>query len=82
MKAHHYADSRHVKLFKNGRNQAVRIPSDFRLQGDEAIMRREGNRLIIEAISPKSFAELFAGWKPLHDGLPDIPDLEPDPVDL
>ena len=82
MRSHRSTDMRHVKLFKNGHNQAVRIPNDFRLPGEEAIMRREGNRLIIEAIPSKSLTELFAGWKPLHDGLPDISDSEPDPVDL
>jgi tRNA(fMet)-specific endonuclease VapC len=33
---------RHVKLFKNGRNQAVRIPREFELPGENAIMRRAG----------------------------------------
>nr|QQZ51333.1 AbrB/MazE/SpoVT family DNA-binding domain-containing protein [Phenylobacterium glaciei] len=32
---------RHVKLFKNGRNQAVRIPREFELPGEDAIMHRE-----------------------------------------
>lgn len=41
-------DVRHVRLFKNGANQAVRIPKEFELPGKDAIMRREGNRLIIE----------------------------------
>ncbi len=45
---------RHVKLFKNGRNQAVRIPREFELPGDEAVMRKEGDRLIIEVAPPKS----------------------------
>ncbi len=39
---------RHVRLFKNGANQAVRIPKEFELPGKDALMRREGNRLIIE----------------------------------
>ncbi|MES2400609.1 MAG: virulence-associated protein VapB [Pseudomonadota bacterium] len=44
--------TRHVRLFKNGANQAVRIPKEFELPGKDAIMRREGNRLIIEAVKP------------------------------
>ncbi len=39
---------RHVKAFKNGRNKAVRIPREFEFLGDEAIMRKEGDRLVIE----------------------------------
>ncbi|MDA0261189.1 MAG: AbrB/MazE/SpoVT family DNA-binding domain-containing protein, partial [Proteobacteria bacterium] len=38
---------RRVKLFKNGRNQAVRIPREFELPGEDAIMRKEGDRLVI-----------------------------------
>ena len=41
---------RHVRLFRNGRNQAVRIPVEFELPGDEAIMRREGDKLVIEPL--------------------------------
>lgn len=43
---------RHVSLFRNGANQAVRIPKEFELPGKEAVMRREGDRLIIEALKP------------------------------
>lgn len=39
---------KHVRLFRNGANQAVRIPKEFELPGKDALMRREGNRLIIE----------------------------------
>jgi antitoxin VapB len=39
---------RHVSFFKNGRNQAVRIPREFALPGADAIMRKEGSRLIKE----------------------------------
>jgi antitoxin VapB len=45
---------RHVKGFKNGRSQAVRIPREFELSGEDAIMRKAGDRLIIEPAPPKS----------------------------
>jgi antitoxin VapB len=35
---------RYVKLFKNGRNQAVRIPREFELPGEDAIMRKQGQK--------------------------------------
>lgn len=44
---------RHVRLFRNGANQAVRIPKEFELPGQEAVMWREGERLIIEAVKPR-----------------------------
>jgi antitoxin VapB len=42
------APERRVKLFRNGRNQAVRIPREFELPGKDALMRKEGERLVIE----------------------------------
>jgi antitoxin VapB len=73
---------RNVKLFKNGRNQAVRIPREFELPGDEAVMRKEGARLIIEPKPPKSLLSVLAGLKPLAEDFPPIADLLPSPVDL
>lgn len=73
---------RHVKIFKNGRNQAVRIPREFELPGDQAVMRKEGIRLIIEAMPPKSLLSVLAGLKPIPDDFPRIADLPPGPVDL
>lgn len=48
-------DQRHVKLFRNGRNQAVRIPKVFEMTGDTAIIRKEGDRIIIEVMQPTPF---------------------------
>lgn len=73
---------RRVKLFKNGRNQAVRIPRAFELPGDEAVMRKEGDRLIIEPAQPKSLLAVLATLEPLDEEFPPIPDLPADPVDL
>ena len=72
---------RHVKLFKNGRNQAVRIPREFELPGEDAIMRKEGERLIIEPAPPKSLLALLTTLAPLDEEFPLIPDAPPDPVD-
>lgn len=73
---------RHVKLFKNGRNQAVRIPREFELPGDDAIMRRDGQRLIIEPAPPASLLALLGTLAPLDDDFPPIPDPRADAVEL
>ncbi len=72
---------RHVKLFKNGRNQAVRIPREFELPGDEAIMRKEGDRLIIEPTQPKSLLAVLERLQPLDEEFPPIPELPVDSVE-
>ena len=73
---------RHVKLFKNGRNQAVRIPREFELPGEDAIMRKEGERLIIEPAPAKSLLALLATLTPLDEEFPPIADPAPDPVEF
>ena len=73
---------RHVKLFKNGRNQAVRIPREFELPGEDSIMRKDGDRLIIEPVPPKSLLAMLATLESLDEDFPPIPDLPPGPVRL
>ncbi|MBV8534666.1 MAG: AbrB/MazE/SpoVT family DNA-binding domain-containing protein, partial [Alphaproteobacteria bacterium] len=70
------------KLFKNGRNQAVRIPREFELPGEDALMRKEGERLIIEAASPPSLLAVLQTLPSLDDEFPPIPDLPVDSVEL
>jgi antitoxin VapB len=72
---------RHVRLFKNGRNQAVRIPREFELPGDEAVVRKEGERLIIEPAPARSLLALLATLMPLDEDFPPIPDAPPDAVE-
>lgn len=70
-----------VKLFRNNRSQAVRIPAEFELPGDRVMIHREGNKLIIEPITkPANIIELLAEWRkeePLgpEDQFPDIEDM-------
>jgi antitoxin VapB len=73
---------RHVKLFKNGRNQAVRIPREFELPGEDAIIRKEGDRLILEAAPAKSLLAILAKLPKLEEEFPPISDLPPGPVKL
>ena len=73
---------RHVKLFRNGRNQAVRIPREFELPGDEAIMRKEGPGLIIVPAPKKTLLELLASLEPIEDEFPPIEELPYDEVEL
>jgi antitoxin VapB len=76
------ATERHVKLFRNGRNQAVRIPREFELPGEDAIMRKEGERLIIEPTVPKSLLAVLATLEPLDEDFPPISDPAPEPVEF
>jgi antitoxin VapB len=63
---------RHVRLFRNGRNQALRIPRDLELEGDEAILRKEGDRLIIEPVRKGRLVALLNTLEPLDEPFPDV----------
>ena len=66
---------RAVRLFKNGRSQALRIPKEFELPGDQAMITKEGDRLIVEPMTRTNrLAALFASWKPLPAEFPEIVD--------
>jgi len=55
-----------AKLFKNGRSQAVRLPAEFRFEGDEVQIRRdpETGDVILSPLN-KSFAD----WLEEHERL-------------
>jgi antitoxin VapB len=55
------ATRKKTKLFMSGNSQAVRIPREFQLEGDEVEIQRRGNTLVIR---PKKQT-----WKPLTDSL-------------
>lgn len=77
------SETRQVALFRNGRNQAIRIPREFELEGSEALLRREGRCLIIEPLPHQGgLLDLLAGWAPLDEGLPEIADPVPSAEDL
>ncbi len=63
---------RHVRLFRNGRNQALRIPREFELEGEEALIRKEGDRLIVEPIRKGRLLALLASLEPLDEPFPDV----------
>lgn len=73
---------RKVSLFRNGRNQAVRIPREFELPGTEAVMRKSGTSLVIEPVKRDSLVELLDRLEPIDEDWPEIDDPPPEPVEL
>ena len=72
-------EQRNVRLFRNGRNQAVRIPVEFELPGNEAIMHRDGERLVIEPVRKRGLVALLKAMKPVEESFPEIDDPVPAP---
>jgi antitoxin VapB len=74
---------RRARLFRNGRNQALRIPREFELPGDEVTLHKDGDRLIVEPMrKPNTLAELLASWEPLDEEFPEIDDPPVKPEDI
>lgn len=74
------SEARTVSLFRNGRNQAVRIPVEFELPGNEAVMRKEGDKLIIEPKRKKTLLDVLDEFGPLNEPFPDIDDSDLPPL--
>lgn len=74
--------ARPVRLFRNGSNQAVRIPRDLELPGQDALISREGDAIVIRPAPPRSLLAALCDWAPLEDDLPEIVELPVEPVNL
>ena len=77
------APKRHARLFRNGRNQALRIPRDFELAADEVIIYREEHCLVVEPVQrTPSLPQVLSQLQPLEERFPPIDDPPSDPEDL
>ena len=66
-----------ARLFMNGRSQAVRLPKEFRFEGDEVVIHKEGERVILSP-KPKSWTSFFKDTPlPSEDFMNKRIDLEP-----
>jgi antitoxin VapB len=54
-------------------------PVEFELPGSEAIISRDGDRLVIEPVRSKGLAALLDSWEPLTEEFPQIADPPPTP---
>lgn len=79
---------REVKLFRNNRSQAVRIPVEFEMPGDRVLIRRDGDKLVLEPVkTPSTLKELLMAWREEpqltpKDDFPDIQDVAARPEDI
>ena len=68
---------RHVRLIRKGGTQTVLIPHELELPGDEAVVRKEGDRLVLRAVSPQRLLDVLARLSPLEEDFPPIADPAP-----
>ena len=65
--------ARTARLFRNGANQAVRLPRDLEIDADEVLIHREGNRIVLTP-KPRSWDDYFARGRRLGDDVADTID--------
>jgi len=58
-----------AKVFMNGRSQAIRLPKEFRVSGDEVYITKQNGKLIIFELPQKT-------WPELINELPAFPDFD------
>ena len=61
-----------AKLFRNGRSQAVRLPKEFRFEGEEVYVRREGKSVVLSPKASRKAADKAGRaeeWKDFFDAL-------------
>ena len=58
-----------AKVFMNGRSQAIRLPKEFRVSGDEVYVTKENDRIILFEKSQKTWAEIIRD-------MPSFPDFD------
>jgi len=83
---HDLPKERTVRVFRNGRSRAVRIPSEFNLAGDEVILRQEKGGLITiqpveRRLSPREVVEWLRTQPPVNEDFPEIDDSDLLPLD-
>ena len=67
-----------AKLFSNGRSQAVRLPKEFRFEGCEVSVRREGDAVILEPLKPRAWPKGY--WRRWGKATLDLDLIEPLPA--
>lgn len=80
-------EEKEVSIFLNGRSRAIRIPAEFDLPGERALVSQSSDGVI--HVRPKqekmTLAEVLdwlAAQEPFEESMPEIEDLPPEPVDL
>lgn len=61
-----------VRLFHNGRNQTLNIPHAFEMPSNDVVIRKEGERLIIEPFKKRSLLELLAALPDIDEDFPNV----------
>lgn len=61
-----------VRLFRNGRNQALRIPRELELDADEALIYAEDGRLVIQPLRRRGLLATLQTLQSIDETFADV----------
>jgi antitoxin VapB len=70
-------DEKRAKIFWNGRSQAVRLPREFRFEGEEVLIRRAGDAVILEPVGKRKWPRGYWSWLEKHREELELGEVEP-----
>lgn len=65
---------RHVPLFRDGRELIICIPAEFEIPGEDVVIRRDGEKLVIEPVHKRGLIAVLNSLAPLAEAFPDTDD--------
>ncbi|MCJ2070355.1 AbrB/MazE/SpoVT family DNA-binding domain-containing protein [Methylobacterium sp. J-030] len=68
-----------IRLIKTDAGQRIDLPPGFILGGEEAMLRQDGSRLILEPVAGPSLLSVLDRLDDLDEAWPDIADPAPEP---
>lgn len=73
--------SREVQVVREGSGQTIRIPEGFEIKGARAVIRREGDSLVIEPVRTNDLLSYLRALDPADRDFPDVSDESLLPLD-
>lgn len=73
---------RKIKIVRLGDRQTFQLPPEFELPGEEVVLLREGDDIILRPVKSLSLIEYLDTLEPLDEEFPEIEDLPIDDVEI
>lgn len=74
--------TRQIKIIRLGDRQTIELPPEFELPGDEVVLYKDGDNIILRPVKSLSLIEYLDTLEPMEEDFPEIEDLPLDDVDI
>ena len=73
---------RQIKIIRLGDRQAIELPPEFELPGEEVVVYKDGDNIILRPVKSLSLIEYLDTLEPMEEDFPEVEDLPIDDVDI